>query len=170
MLTKKVVRAIKGQKTWIDYGKEDLRKLNDKSLLCEAEIIEGCESLELALDVLKEKLLTSGKDVGVLTSPMGKVYIHESTLHHIVEKRKDARERYIDFAIQTICNPFEIYDVEYDDHSIRRIFIGAFEGKRQMLVIAKEIEDENKWFWNFMHCDAKKLNKHRNGKLIYCRT
>lgn len=166
-MTEIIARAKKGQKTWLDYGREDLRKLNDKDLLCEAEIIEGCESTELALDVLKSELLIGGKDFGILTSPLGDVYIHENMLHHVVEKRQDARERYINFAKQTICNPFEIYDVQYDDNSIRRIFIGAFQGKRQMLVIAKKTEDEKKWFWNFMHCDAKKLNKHRSGQLIY---
>ena len=44
---------------------------------------------------------------------------------------------------------------------------GAFQGKRQMLVIVEMIEGE--LLWNFMHSDAKSLNKHRHGMLLHKR-
>jgi hypothetical protein len=163
-----ISKAIKGQKTWTEYGREDLRHLSEEFRLKEEELVEASESIEMAMKVLQDKLID--KDgTGTIMSPIGDITIHHSTLEHIVEKRKDARERYINFAIKTIEEPYEIYRVEYDDGSIRLAFIGAFQGKRQMLVIAKGMENEGNWLWNFMHCDAKSLNKHRHGDILYQR-
>jgi hypothetical protein len=36
-------------------------------------------------------------------------------LRHIVEKRQDARERYVRHALATMRDPFEIWIVEYED-------------------------------------------------------
>lgn len=163
-----ISKAIDGQKTWIAYGREDLRHLPDEFRLEPEELVEASESIEMAIKTLQSKLIDNN-DTGRLDSPIGDITIHDSTLKHIVEKRRDARERYINYAIKTITDPYEIYELTYDDGSTRIGFIGVFKGKKQMLVIAKVIEDESKWLWNFMHCDAKSLNRHRCGKLIYSR-
>lgn len=168
MKSKTISQAVRGQKTWIEYERQDLRHLDDQDLLDEEEIINACDSQENAISLIHNKLNVKN-GLCILESPIGKVVVHESTIPHIVEKRRDARERYLNFAISTILNPYEIYDVEYDDGSVRRVFIGAFKGKRQMLAIAVKQEGEQRWLWNFMHCDAKKLNKHRNGHLVYSR-
>ncbi|MGY2290900.1 hypothetical protein ACW9H6_13975 [Pseudomonas sp. SDO528_S397] len=55
----------------------------------------------------------------------------------------------------------------YSDGSARLAFIGAYETKRQMLVIVN-IQAGNV-LWNFMQTDAKALNKHRHGQLVYKR-
>lgn len=163
-----IAKAIEGQKTWTEYGRYDLRHLSEELRLKEEELVEASESIEMAITVLQDKLL--GIDgTGTITSPIGDITIHQSTLEHIVEKRRDARERYINFAIKTIKEPYEVYEIKYNDGSIRLAFIGAFQGKRQMLVIARVMESEGKWLWNFMHCDSKSLNKHRHGNLLYCR-
>ena len=93
--------------------------------------------------------------------------IQRTTLGHIVEKRQDARERYVKFALDTLTGPLEIWRVAYSDGSARLAFIGAYETKRQMLVVVN-IQAGNV-LWNFMQTDAKALNKHRHGELLYKR-
>lgn len=104
-------------------------------------------------------------DGKAFSTPIGAVRVLKEHLPHIVEKRQDARERYVQFAIAAMQAPFEVWSVEYDDGSTRRAFIGLFEGKHQMLVVVSTIGDMV--LWNFMHCDKKSLNKHRHGSLIY---
>ena len=89
-------------------------------------------------------------------------------LLHIAEKRPDARERYVHYAIDTLDDPFEVWRVEYDNGNYRLAFIGAYVGRRQMLCVVDTIDGEV--LWNFMHSDAKALNKHRHGQPIYQRS
>ncbi len=98
---------------------------------------------------------------------MGDIQIQRSCIHHIVEKRQDARERYVKVALDTLIGPFEVWQVAYTNDTYRLAFIGVYETKRQMLVVVTL--DNGKMLWNFMQCDAKALNKHRHGKLLYKR-
>ncbi|MFG0412031.1 PBECR2 nuclease fold domain-containing protein [Pseudomonas sp. NY5710] len=103
----------------------------------------------------------------VIRSPMGDILIQRSCIHHIVEKRQDARERYVKVALDTLIGPFEVWQVAYTNDTNRLAFIGVYETKRQMLVVV--VLNKGKMLWNFMQCDAKALNKHRHGKLLYKR-
>ncbi|GAB3625787.1 hypothetical protein PTE30175_04029 [Pandoraea terrae] len=104
-------------------------------------------------------------DIVYLASPLGDIAVHREHLIHIVEKRADARERYVRLAIVTMADPFEVWRVEYDDGSFRHAYIGLFEEKTQMLVIVTH--HNGQLLWNFMHCERKSLNKHRHGDLLY---
>ena len=103
----------------------------------------------------------------VINTPLGDVQIRRSCIHHIVEKRQDARERYIQVAVDTLTGPFEVWSVAYTNNTHRLAFIGVYEAKRQMLAIVTL--ESGKILWNFMQCDAKALNKHRHGELLYKR-
>lgn len=98
---------------------------------------------------------------------MGDILIQRSCIHNIVEKRQDARERYVKVALDTLIGPFEVWQVAYTNDTNRLAFIGVCETKRQMLVVV--VLNKGKMLWNFMQCDAKALNKHRHGKLLYKR-
>ncbi len=167
-MSKVIARALPNQKKWLEYDRKDLRHLDKEDLLTPQEILRASESVEEALEVITKTLMGSSELVE-LGSPIGSITINKSMLSHIVEKRQDARERFVNLVVQTICNPYEVYESQYDDGSSRIMFIGAFEGKRQILVVAKKMEDDSKWLWNFMHCDAKSLNKHRHGEMLYAK-
>lgn len=166
-------QEIKGQKTWLDYQRPDLRSIYEVDGLDTPNIlVAGNDAIE-ALAILE---LALGFDSEVVQeiehkTPIDVVKVLRELLPHIVEKRMDARERYTNFAIQTLLNPFEVWRIEYvstDDGQIFRLaFIGVFKGKRQMLVTVDTREDVV--LWNFMHQEAKSLNKHRHGELIYSR-
>lgn len=162
-------RAVPNQKTWIDYGLPDLRPLDTTLRSVPPAEVPAAPSMDHAVEVLARAFGMGDPliDRVAMTTPVGLVTVHREKLVHIVEKRADARERYVHYAIETLRDPFEVWSVEYDNGNHRRAFIGAFQGKRQMLVIVEMIQGE--LLWNFMHSDAKSLNKHRHGMLLHKR-
>lgn len=168
------MRAKKEQKTtWMECGHDDLRRLDAIHKLPEAELMETFDDINLVITVLEQKLGFNDLSTSevVVETPLGMVRIDRDKLEHIVEKRKDARERYVEHALATMRDPLEIWVVEYGDddgnQEFRDCYIGVFEGKHQMLVVCAEIN--GKILWNYMQCDAKSLNKHRHGECIYRR-
>jgi hypothetical protein len=161
------VKRKDNQPTWLDIGLADLRTLEttSKGVLPSPEIIDEGEDHEHALALLTHHLGLEGLDQRVITTAVGNVVILKDKLEHIVAKRKDARERYVKFALATMLTPYEIWKVEYETGEIRLAFIGVFDGKRQMLVVVSTGGD-GQILWNFMHNDRSSLNKHRNGQLI----
>lgn len=163
------IHELKGQQTWLDYGLPDLRSL-DRALRSHAlEEVPAGKNITDAVEIVASNLGLIGSAYSQvrIASPLGVVLIQRATLRHIVEKRQDARERYVKFALDTLTGPLEIWRVAYSDGSTRLAFIGAYEAKRQMLVIVN-IQAGN-MLWNFMQTDAKALNKHRHGELLYKR-
>lgn len=163
-----VAKAIKGQQTFVSLGLADLRYL-DAEHRRDADEIDAAESFEDAVRVLEAHVGFNSDGMESLTksTPIGDVCIERSNLSHIVEKRPDARERYVKLALDTLEFPYEIWRSEYDDGTERYMFIGAYCRRQQMLVIVAPWN--GKVLWNFMHCEAKSLNKHRCGNLVYAR-
>jgi len=60
-----------------------------------------------------------------------------------------------------------VWKVAFTDDTDRVAFIGVYESKRQMLVSV--VFFEGQILWDFMHTDAKSLNQHRHGALLYKR-
>ncbi|MPR03790.1 hypothetical protein F0169_17975 [Pseudomonas sp. MAFF 212408] len=163
------IHELKGQRTWLDYGLPDLRSLDRALRSCALKEVLPGKNVTEAVEIVASNLgLTDSVCSQIhIASPLGEVLIQRATLQHIVEKRQDARERYVKFALDTLTGPLEIWRVAYSDGSARRAFIGAYETKRQMLVVVN-IHAGN-MLWNFMQTDAKALNKHRHGELLYKR-
>ncbi|NVD96596.1 PBECR2 nuclease fold domain-containing protein [Massilia sp. BJB1822] len=164
----------KKQKTsWKEIGHPDLRDLPPSRRLPDQEVIRAGESADAALTILEHHLgFVEESLVQIeIETPVGVAIIERSNLRHIVEKRQEARERYVKYAMATMLDPFEVWLVEYADEGgneeLRNVYIGAFQGKKQMLVVF--IDANGRVLWNFMHGDSKALNKHRHGECIYSR-
>ncbi|HBN8537632.1 TPA: hypothetical protein L3747_005773 [Pseudomonas aeruginosa] len=164
------VKELPGQKTWVDYGLADLRSLPTELRSQAPAEIPAADSVDAAVELVANAFNLANPDIDrtAMTTPVGLLTVVRDKLVHIVEKRPDARERYTNHAISTLNDPYEVWKVEYDNGNHRLAFIGAFEGKRQMLVIVDTIDGQV--LWNFMHTDAKSLNKHRHGLPIYQRS
>ncbi|MFJ5285971.1 PBECR2 nuclease fold domain-containing protein [Pseudomonas sp. NPDC088429] len=161
-------RATPNQTNWIALGLPDIRDIEVRLLNSNAREIPGATSLELAWEQVALGFgLSEGKSYSVIQTPYVAVTVRREYLLHIVEKRPNARERFTEFALDTIQNPLEIWQISYDDGSIRLAFIGAYDTKYQMLVVIHA--DYGHALWNFMNCDKKALNKHRHGILVYQR-
>lgn len=161
------------KKTWKEIGHPDLRHLQVSKRLPDQDPVPTEDSAETALLILEQHLgfvEASITEVEIVT-PVEVVLIERANLRHIVEKRQDARERYVRHALATMRDPFEIWIVEYEDQhgneELRHVYIGTFQGSKHMLVVFTD--RTGRVLWNFMHGDAKALNKHRHGECIYIR-
>lgn len=163
------VKEVPGQKTWVDHGLHDLRSLPRELRATAPSEIEAAVDVDAAVEVLANVfgLADPQFDRIAHNTPVGYVTVLRDKLVHIVEKRADARERYARYALQTLQDPFEVWSVSYDNGGQRNAYIGVFEARRQMLVVVETFDGEV--LWNFMHTDAKSLNKHRHGIPIYRR-
>ena len=161
-----MAKAVDGLQTFKDLDLKDLRNLDVDERNELVDEIDAGSSLDEALALLEVHMGFSAEDMSeiVKTTPIGDIHILRDKLSHIVEKRADARERYVKFALDTLVNPWETM---YDDGMVRYIFIGTYKQKQQMLVIVAPWD--GKVLWNFMHTEAKGLNKHRRGILLYSR-
>ncbi|HBV9912295.1 TPA: hypothetical protein MEA72_004435 [Klebsiella aerogenes] len=164
-----MAKAVEGLQTFKDLDLKDLRNLDTDERNDLVDEIEAGHSLEEALELLEVHMGFSTTEMTeiVRTTPIGDIHILRDKLSHIVEKRVDARERYVKFALDTLVNPYEIWQTMYDDGMVRYIFIGTYKQKQQMLVVVAPWD--GKVLWNFMHTEAKGLNKHRRGDLLYSR-
>lgn len=164
-----MARAIRGLTTFRELKLPDLRVLESEFRLEPTPEIEAGDNVEAAVALLE--LYMGFIEPEMLSIPketiIGTLSILRDKLEHIVEKRLDARERYVLLALNTLENPYEIWETMYDDGQIRYLFIGAYRQKQQMLVVVAPWE--GKVLWNFMHTDAKSLNRHRQGTLLYKR-
>lgn len=163
------ISEVKGQATWVDSRLPDLRTLARELRTQAIEEVAAATSHEDAIEVAAHYLGFIDPAIASLTveTPMGEVAILRTSLYHIVEKRMDARERYVRQALDTLTGPLEVWKVAFTDGTDRLAFIGAYESKRQMLVSV--VFFQGQMLWNFMHTDAKSLNKHRHGQLVYKR-
>ncbi|MDF7662862.1 PBECR2 nuclease fold domain-containing protein [Erwiniaceae bacterium L1_54_6] len=164
-----MAKAVEGLQTFKDLDLKDLRNLYTDERNDLVDEIEAGRSLEEALELLEVHMgfRTAEMTEIVRTTPIGDIHILRDKLSHIVEKRVDARERYVKFALDTLVSPYEIWQTMYDDGMVRYMFIGTYKQKQQMLVVVAPWND--KVLWNFMHTEAKGLNKHRRGNLLYSR-
>ena len=158
----------KGQSTWVAVGLKDLRTLGREYRSPAIEEAAPAQNHQEAIAAVASYLgFTPSVNSLSVATPMGDVLIKYSSIYHIVEKRPDARERYVGMALDTLRGPFEVWKVAFNNDTHRLAYIGAYESKRQMLV---SVTMENgKVLWNFMHTDAKSLNKHRHGQLLFQR-
>ncbi|HBS3584430.1 TPA: hypothetical protein MAF91_005285 [Klebsiella pneumoniae] len=164
-----MAKALDGLQTFKELGLKDLRNLDAEERRDQLDEIAAGSTAEEALALLEQHMGFSSPEMTVLvkTTHIGDMSIVRDKLAHIVEKRVDARERYVKLALDTLEHPYEIWETMYDDGMVRYIFIGTYKQKQQMLVVVAPWD--GKVLWNFMHTEAKGLNKHRRGNLLYSR-
>ncbi len=167
---KPCIRVAGGLKTWRDYARPDLRHVPDTLRATAPAILEAAPSRQDAERVMLEALglAAVGEGVRILQTPVEPVLLHSAWIPHMVEKEDSARERYANFILPTLQNPFEVYDTDYDDGFSRMRYIGLFSGAAHIMVVVRIAED-GRLFWNFMNADEKRMNKQREGRLLYWR-
>jgi len=164
-----MAKALDGLPTFKDLSLKDLRNLEAEERRDQLDEIVAGSTAEEALALLEAHMGFSSPEMLVIikATHIGEMNILRDKLAHIVEKRVDARERYVKLALDTLENPYEIWETMYDDEMVRYIFIGTYKQKQQMLVVVAPWD--GRVLWNFMHTEAKGLNKHRRGHLLYSR-
>ncbi|MBF0153472.1 MAG: hypothetical protein HQL64_07015 [Magnetococcales bacterium] len=103
--------------------------------------------------------------VKVVKTPVEEVILRQELLRHVVEKRPDTRERYGNFLVPTLMDPYEVWSTPHDDGERTR-YIGLFQGKINFLVVTRASRDGN-IFWNFVRSNPKYLNRQRTGNMLF---
>ena len=164
-----MAKIIIDQPSWKSLDMADLRYIDADHKSELVPEIEAVETLEEAVKMLEHCIGFHNPAMKIIPkqTPIFVVNIDRDYLPHIVEKRQDARERYVNFALDTLENPYEIWEAQYDDGMCRYLFIGTYKQRYQVLCVVAPWE--GKLLWNFMQNEAKSMNKHRYGKLLYQR-
>ena len=166
-----MAKDLDGQPTFKDLNLKDLRNLEAEERRDPLDEIMAGSTAEEALALLETHMGFSSPEMRMIvkTTHIGKISILRDKLAHIVEKRVDARERYVKLALDTLGSPYEIWETMYDDEMVRYIFIGTYKQKQKQQMLVVIAPWDGRLLWNFMHTEAKGLNKHRRGNLLYSR-
>lgn len=164
---RKPAKELPGQKKWNEYNRTDIKQLEKKYFLTQPELIPKASTLNAAVEQLANTFgVNKNEKIKYISTPAGDVIINYDLLSHMVEKRKEARERYANYILPTLQDPFEIYQTRYDDNKDRLRYIGLFEGNNNLLSVVTINRDGN-LLWNVMQADDKRINDFRKGWLIY---
>lgn len=150
---------------WTDLGMARLEDTPDKYEKVCPGMIEAGKEHDDALDRLSDELL-NGEESEEVETPVGKVTIDKAYLGHLVEKRKEARERYAKYVKPTLEAPYEIWELIDGNGTKKQHFIALYNGKYDFMVVVIYRTDGT-ILWNMMHGKRKKLNNHRKGICVY---
>jgi SPP1 gp7 family putative phage head morphogenesis protein len=157
---------LSGQKTWKDFDRPDLRRVKDELRLPSPALLERAASREAAVDVMAKALgVAADAPLRTVVTPKETVFVQHAWLPHMVGKEADARERYANFIVPTLEDPFEIWEVAYPD-VLRNRYIGLFRGRRDFMVVVR-VNSDGSLMWNVMQASSQKMNAHRLGDLKY---
>ena len=155
-----------GQVTWKDAGRPDLRRVDDALRLVQPAMLPRAESRADAAAVLAKALgLSDAEPLLSVATPVENALLRVDLLQHMVDKEEDARERYANFILPTLRDPFEVWAVDYAD-GIRNRYIGLFRGPRDFMVVLR-VNLDGSLTWNIMQARPKDMNMHRIGALRY---
>ena len=160
------MKTVPGQKTFTDYGRLDAREVPSTDRLIAPPLLRMGHDAHEAVHILVTALgLTTDQQHRVVESPIETIIVRQDNLLHLVIKRDNARERFANFIIPTLMEPYEIWATQYED-GVRNRYIGLFTGKYDMAVVAR-VNLDGSLLWNIMNVEDKKLNKHREGELLW---
>ncbi|MFZ3505897.1 PBECR2 nuclease fold domain-containing protein [Vibrio harveyi] len=160
-------KELENQPTWLDLQRCKLKDVPKEFWLPAPVIQKQADCVDDAILIVKEAFFVGSEDPHRLDTVVGEVCLRHQDIHHIVEKRLHARERYASFAYTTVKEPYEVWKTKYDNGDHGFSFVSLFDSKYQ-LVVKVRIWDEHV-LWNFFHCETKSANKHRKGELMFSR-
>lgn len=109
--SKPCVRMVDGQKTWRDYGRPDVKNIPQELRATAPEILNAAKNRQDAETLLRNALGLVGENAAIRTikTPIESVILNAAWIPHMVEKEDNARERFTNFILPTLQNPFEVY-------------------------------------------------------------
>lgn len=161
------ISPVGNQPTWRTLGRPDLRSVPAHDRHVAPSMLPAAATREGAVTVMADALgISAEKPLLLVTTPIEVVPIRYEWLPHLVVKAVDARERYANFILPTLRNPYEIWAPLYDDGTIRERYIGLFTGDKDFMVVVR-VNKDGSMMWNVMQAESKKMNPHRMGGLIF---
>ena len=155
---------------WCDYGlpsAKDIAKRLDLPPM--PTPLHAGNSVDAALDILKNALGMNVGEVLEIPTPIGVKRIEAKWLPHIVEKRNDARERYANLILPTLQNPTEIWESDYEFHGKwekREHFIKIWRAGSNAFFVVVNLE-KGGTLWNGIPLRIRSVDRQREGKLLW---
>lgn len=165
------LKPVDGQLKWNspEYWRPDLRHVADAFKLPAPEIFPSSDSIEAAIEVMGGVLGISALSPSrAIATPVEEVTAHYGLLKHLVEKRGEDRERYANYLLPSLQDPFEIWRVAYENGERRNRYVGIFHGTKDTLV-SVQVSLEGSLLWNVMLTSSVKMNRQRIGELLYAK-
>lgn len=154
--------------TWKSIGLPSLRAVFDGERLSAPALLPVAETQEEAERQLAKALgFTEGQDFLTIETPMGTRIIRRELLPHMVEKRADARERFANYVLPTLQQPFEVWLKEHADGKLRENYLGLFRDSKYALIVVVRINRDGSLMWNMMNREPKKMDNLREGILVH---
>ena len=152
-----------GQLTFADYG---LLKAKDMPRNGQASpaLLPEAKTREEAEEQLTAALKLEGDKPRVVETPVGPVVLQRTLARHMVQKVRDAREKYAAFVLPTLEAPSEVWLTAYAD-GFRRRYVRFFQDSNMLLIV--RINRDGSLFWNGMKYRDKEIDKTRVGILLY---
>lgn len=155
---------------WKELGLVDLAAVPNVQRALSPGILPQMPTKEEAETQLAQALgFVTGQHYLVVTTPMGERVIRRDLLPHMVEKRTDARERFANYVLPTLQDPFEIWLKEHEDGNLRENYINIFQEDKYGLLVVVRINRDGSLMWNMMQRDIKKMKSWREGWLVWQR-
>lgn len=153
---------------WRELGLSSFRDMPDADKLPAPGELPMSESREAAEKLLAEALgFSGGERLRVVTTPLGRRTIWRDLLPHMVEKERDARERFARHVLPTLEQPHEIWLKMHADGKLRENYLAVFRGSRYSLLVVVRINRDGSLVWNMMQREPKGADKWREGWLVY---
>ncbi len=158
------IKPIKG-KTYLDYKRPCLADVPRTLRQTAPPLLPIAMDRAAALAQLSAAVGVSAvTPLRVMQTPVEKLVIDYGWLPHMVEKTDAARERFGNFILPTLEQPFEVWMVEYKD-GFRRRYIGLFETIGMLAIV--RVNRDGSLLWNVMRAKENYLNGQRCGILLY---
>ncbi|MBF0143515.1 MAG: hypothetical protein HQL57_07510 [Magnetococcales bacterium] len=165
----KCLSLLPGQKGWKDYGRPNLAEVPDSVRTPAPALLSDARSKDLALDVLTNAVgISRDNPTRIVNTPVEKVILRRELLEHVVQQRTDKRERYSNFLLPTLEDPYEVWLAQYSDSGLRTHYIGLYQDYRDMMAVVR-IGKDGSLIWNLIRSGEKWLNNRRAGTLLFGR-
>ena len=161
------VRELNGQINWKDLRLPALQSIPDDLKLPAPALLPKAATRAAASMLVRAALGLAEESTRMIETPAGDVLLRSEYIDHVTEKDADARERFANFILPTLMDPFEVWLTMYDDGRPRRRYIGLYRASKYDILVVAKVMSDGTVFWNLMHAQSRALDRQRKGKLLW---
>lgn len=161
--------AVGATKTWADFGRPQLLDAAVERLP-QPVVLPAAGSPEEAATQLSRAILGFRQQERLVQTPVGEIPLRTELLPASVAAAT-GRERFANFVIPALENPFEVWLVPYADGVYRRRFLAVFDGQVPSMMVVRENRDGS-LAWSVYELSERTvddLNEARKGSLLFGR-
>lgn len=161
------VRELAGQIEGRDLHMPTLQQIPDDAKLPAPALLPRAAGTDAA-DMVRNALGLTGQAARMIETPAGDVLLRPEYLNQAVASNAEA-ERFANFILPTLEDPFEAWLTMYDDGRPRRRYIGLYRASQYDVLVEVNVMTDGALAWRVMHALGRVLDRLRRGKLLWGR-